>query len=568
MSTTPAPGLPADNMGMPHATPSTPAFTPPRPGFWERDIAHWPRRISAWTAEVAVAPFRDGFRDGASRFGLLISHIEIGVVERYVYNYIVPAVDPSAPDAEEAMGRRFATCIAALESRAWREDLALWDEQVKPDSLRRHRALQAVDLARLDDAALADHLEACRENMEIGIYRHHRFTVPAIIATGLFLARAMEWTGASRSDLLALLQGSSPVSNGIAAAELREVGAALEAEGLDPQAFAGLPAALVLDRLENDPGAVGAAVRRYLDACGQHVTTGYDVLDLTTRELPDTVLTAFWNARGGATRQDDDAALVAARTRALRERVPAEHRATFDDLLAEARTINRLRDERGVYNDLWAIGIARLALLEAGRRLAVRGRIDDEALVFEATPGEILALLRGGDAPDSAELAARARRAVPAAALPETLGDPPPPPPPIEQLPPEIQPVTIAIALAIEEVLGGPSGDDVPSQIAGKGVSAGVYEGTARLVTGPSDFNRLMDGDVLVTPSTNAAFNVVLPLLGAIVTDRGALLSHAAIVAREYGLPAVVATGIATQAIPDGARVRVDGTRGTVEVLS
>jgi pyruvate,water dikinase len=72
---------------------------------------------------------------------------------------------------------------------------------------------------------------------------------------------------------------------------------------------------------------------------------------------------------------------------------------------------------------------------------------------------------------------------------------------------------------------------------------------------------------VLVTQGTNAAFNVVLPLLGAIVTDRGALLSHAAIVAREYGIPGVVGTREATRAIRDGARVRVDGTRGRVEVL-
>ena len=72
---------------------------------------------------------------------------------------------------------------------------------------------------------------------------------------------------------------------------------------------------------------------------------------------------------------------------------------------------------------------------------------------------------------------------------------------------------------------------------------------------------------MLVTGSTSAAFNVILPLLGAIVTDRGGQLSHAAIVAREYGIPAVVGTMRATSLIPDGALVRVDGTAGTVEVV-
>ncbi len=77
----------------------------------------------------------------------------------------------------------------------------------------------------------------------------------------------------------------------------------------------------------------------------------------------------------------------------------------------------------------------------------------------------------------------------------------------------------------------------------------------------------LEPGDVLVAPSTGPAFNLVLPRLGAIVTDRGGLLSHAAIVAREFGVPAVVGCSEATRAVPDGARVRVEGATGTVTVL-
>ena len=83
----------------------------------------------------------------------------------------------------------------------------------------------------------------------------------------------------------------------------------------------------------------------------------------------------------------------------------------------------------------------------------------------------------------------------------------------------------------------------------------------------PQDFNRLQQGDVLITRNTGPAFNVVLPLLGAIVTDRGGQLSHAAIVAREYGIPAVVGTREATTMFPDGARVRVNGDKGVVELV-
>ena len=100
----------------------------------------------------------------------------------------------------------------------------------------------------------------------------------------------------------------------------------------------------------------------------------------------------------------------------------------------------------------------------------------------------------------------------------------------------------------------------------GLAASGGVYEGPARRISGAHEFDRIVQGDVLVTESTTEAFNILLPLLGAIVTDSGGLLSHSAIVAREYGIPGVVGTRDATDRIPDGARVRVDGDAGEVLV--
>jgi pyruvate,water dikinase len=96
------------------------------------------------------------------------------------------------------------------------------------------------------------------------------------------------------------------------------------------------------------------------------------------------------------------------------------------------------------------------------------------------------------------------------------------------------------------------------------GASPGRYEGPARLIREPADFCRLQRGDVLVAPITSGAYNVVLPMIGAIVTDRGGALSHPSIVAREFGIPAVVGTNEATIRIRDGAIVEVDGDRGTV----
>lgn len=112
-----------------------------------------------------------------------------------------------------------------------------------------------------------------------------------------------------------------------------------------------------------------------------------------------------------------------------------------------------------------------------------------------------------------------------------------------------------------------PEAKNTDTVLHGLAVNNGTYEGTARVVDDAADFARIQQGDVLVARMTSPYFNVVLPLLGAIVTDRGGQLCHAAIVAREYGIPGIVGTRAATRLIPDGARVRVDGRTGEVTLL-
>ncbi len=103
--------------------------------------------------------------------------------------------------------------------------------------------------------------------------------------------------------------------------------------------------------------------------------------------------------------------------------------------------------------------------------------------------------------------------------------------------------------------------------VTGFGGAAGVVEGLARVIMMPEEGDALRAGEILVTISTNVGWTPLFPRAAAIVTDVGAPLSHAAIVARELGIPAVVGCGNATMRIATGDRLRVDGARGTVEVL-
>jgi pyruvate,water dikinase len=105
-------------------------------------------------------------------------------------------------------------------------------------------------------------------------------------------------------------------------------------------------------------------------------------------------------------------------------------------------------------------------------------------------------------------------------------------------------------------------------EIKGFAASNGVAEGVARVVKSVDEIGRLRHGDILVCQVTNPTWAPVFQKIAAAVSDIGGTMSHAAIVAREYGLPAVVGTGTATQAIKDGQRIRVDGGRGVVTILS
>ena len=97
--------------------------------------------------------------------------------------------------------------------------------------------------------------------------------------------------------------------------------------------------------------------------------------------------------------------------------------------------------------------------------------------------------------------------------------------------------------------------------------SPGIAEGIARVITSFEEFSKLQPGEILVCPYTATAWTPFFPRIKAVVTDTGGMLTHAAITAREYGIPAVVGTWRATRSIKDGDYIKVDGNAGVVEVL-
>jgi pyruvate,water dikinase len=281
--------------------------------------------------------------------------------------------------------------------------------------------------------------------------------------------------------------------------------------------------------------------------------------------MPDVLLRSITTAIDSAGVESDLDAQVAE----VRSHVPEEHREAYDSLLAEARIGYSVRDERGVFSDIWASGLMRRAAMAAGRRLAQRGRLHDAETFVFADIDEMCAVLEGSATPSADELANRLtyHRTYTAKDVPGHIGDAPMPPPDPATMPPPLQRVMAAVGVAMVEMFGASEQEHEGTVIKGLAASAGVTEGNVRRVNGPADFNRIQQGDILLTEATTEAFNILLPLLAAIITDSGGALSHAALVSREYGIPGVVGTRDATERIEDGARVRVDGDKGEVTVL-
>lgn len=545
-------------------------WNPPGPGPWQQDSAHNPVSQTQLMHEIYPAGFNRGFVEAFADYGLLLDVLAMGVVNGFTYHqpqpFDMPGPDgPKDPDWIGAeIGRRTEIASRAMDEHIWREAMRMWDDEVKPAAQLQHSTLGAVDLRSLDDAALVEHLKTCLAHVTEMVYQHHRHNCHALVPVGDFVLQTAAWTLRPPMEIFGVFDGYSPVSGVLSP----EILGAVEALRADEEALA------VLDS-EGEPDAILAELRSRVPAIDDYLTNvhfrlveGFDTVNPTIGERPDTVIGRLRSAVAMTGNPSIERADALAAT--LRAEVPAENQAAFDELLADARLVYRLRDERGLYSDISAIGLVRLALLEFGRRQVAAGRILDVESALELSREEIDAIVAGSAEPTGEEL--QQRRALRAQLTlegpPRHLGPPPPAPPPLEMLPPPTARVMAAVGFSIEGILGQldePAG--TATSIIGIAGATGIYEGTARLVHSIDDLLTLEPGDVLVAPTTGEAFNAMLHLVGAIVTDHGSFASHAVIVSREMGIPSVVGTVNATTRIPNGARVRVNGAAGTVDII-
>ncbi|HEU4886373.1 MAG TPA: hypothetical protein VFV49_00695, partial [Thermoanaerobaculia bacterium] len=329
-------------------------FVAPGPGVWELETTHMMRPLSRSMAAVFPSAASAGFRAGMERYGMLLEYLEFAVVNGFVY--ICPR-GVGAPKGAKGpppklifklltklhpeVRRRIRTIAEVFATKRWRQDVAKWDSEWKPAITRENSELQSVDARALGDDELRAHLRLCINAVGRAVMRHHSLNATAMLPLGDFLVHVREWTGATPAEVLPLFRGSSRVSQG-AADELDALARAIKNSPEAATLLASGDPAAIVDALGRRKDAVGDAARRYLDVVGVRLATGYDLADLTFAEMPALLVENIRAVVSGkaATSAND----VAAREAALRERVPAQYRQTFDELLAEARFTYRMRD--------------------------------------------------------------------------------------------------------------------------------------------------------------------------------------------------------------------------------
>lgn len=555
-------------------------YEAPGDGPWELDASHFDRPFPRYGVDWWIEGFERGQAKWFERLGIPMKGLTVALVNGMPYGQPIPLVGKPADLAKPpppawimkvmmwlhpAMRRRAKNAERWFAQKGWREDFRLWDEEVKPALLKRFAALEAEPIEQLDDAAMVEHLRRCGEAVRDNFIAHFD-TNAMVVPIGGYLRRAHEWTGASIVELLESLAGSGASDDlNVALDQLAE---ALRGVDDGPELLNGgrAPAQALAPLRERDD-ELGAAARQWLSLVEHRMVSAGDFATPIGREVPEVLIRQVRGALDGSPRGRSPSVA----SDAILDRAPPEHREELAWWLGEARRVNRGRDERSTLCDAWVMGLARRALLEVGRRLEDRGRLRDAHHVVDLEHAEVEALMSGASEPSAEEVAARTahRESLSIDDAPLYLGvDTAPPDPPLEAFGGALGEIMKALFFVMEHMERDAEPTDAPAELVrGLPASRGTYRGPARVIGGPDDFGRVEHGDVLVVRATMPAYNVLLPVVGAIVTDRGGALCHAAIVSREYGLPCVVGTREATKRIPDGALVEVDGDAGTVTLV-
>jgi len=531
---------------------------------WERDDMHAP---------FALTPLAEDMFLRVTGGSLAAWHEMYGSPRRLLpgsFNgYAYFAVRPADPDADADPVRRAEQAAAWVQVHRDRIALtrALWDDEVLPELRDMFDWMAKVPIEELppEDAAAA--WEAAWANGARAWILHFVIIMgPYQVLEDLVAAYAAAVGPGRDAEALGLAGGGhhelEDVEEGVEALTAIATAPGHEALARAIEAAAGdadVTAPLDIAALRGLPGGDSFvdAMDAFLAEHG-HLGQNHDDLRLASwAEAPRLLLGRIApRFRSPAPRARERQEALARRADELADNVRAaladkpEELATFESTLAYARDIGWLTEGHNYWIDRLSQARLRSLALRAGARLTRDGVFDEPDDVFFLHREETAEALRDGRSRRELVEARRAEHAAnEARTAPFWVGK-------VPEEPPQGDLFDGARHVSHE-----------PDVLKGTGASAGVVRGRAKVTLSQEDFGRIEPGDIIVCPSSNPSWVPIFTIAGGLVTNTGGVLSHAAVVAREFGLPAVVGTGEATTRIADGRFVEIDGTAGTVRLL-
>jgi pyruvate,water dikinase len=550
------------------ALPIAPHIETPK-GSWQKDAAHFAEPLSPFAASMFHGA--DQFlTDAIAAWGLLPDSMQIKVIGHEPYLHIEPDDGGKNPPPWWLLGllvrivpsmrRKLRAAALAVDGGDLERVPAQWASEHRPRLRREIEQHAAVDFRALDDTALFLHLEELKTFYVRCMQLHFTLFIPHTVGLYELAVACDDLLGWDLTKTVGLLQGlsnTSTASTDDLAALARRAGQRIATrellESRSPD---------VLKQLEEVDPPVAKELRQYLQFWGLR-PIGPEAGCPTVADQPHLVADLIADLLSDDGPRDVSAAR-AALVEEARTQLTGAARQRFETALAYAERVYPLREDNVLLTDQLPTGLLRRVALEAGRRLVGLGllmRAEDAVML---TADELLEALR--IRVDVSRIVSRRKaehawvRANPG---PMTYGPEPGKAPDLRALPAPARRINSALLWMMEHELTAPPRANGKA-IVGIGVSSGVYRGRVRVIRTADQLHTLRAGEVLVCPTTSAAWTMVFRRAGAIVADTGSVLSHTAIVAREFALPAVVAAANATSNLADGEEVTVDGTRGEV----
>ena len=531
-------------------------------GYWDWDKIHAPRPLTPLAGDAVVMAMGEGFTIAQHDFGTPLS-LKCRMINNYFYSSFAPDYTGITEPAKELEARyeHMLTTDAMRIGERWVNE---WEPSLIPilDKARN------TDYSVLSDDDLTKALDEQLANLVYFWTIHGWINLVLVPSNALTDFYNGEFKPDDVTEAYELMQGYRTKSVE-AAKGLWRLSRIVKASPALRDVFQSSEPKVIETALEfsNEGQAFLSELRPFLDEFGWRSDGIYEIGEATWREnmaIPLNTIQGYL-----ALDEDNDPEAVFQRAVKRREALvdaaklklagQPEKLARFVELLAASRYNLQVTEDHSYWIDQMGIATFRRFVLQFGARLVEKGVLESPDDVFFLYKDELHEALSRGASMKPAVLRRRADIAKWAQVVPpDHLGEP---------TPVLSDPFFVSL---VDKMLGllpvEPSTEaDV---INGVAASPGVFTGTAKVVRTLVEASKLRQGDVMVCEMTLPTWVPLFATVSAVVADSGGVLSHCAIVAREFHLPAVVGTRVGTASIKDGMTITVDGTKGRVRIES